>query len=257
VPHARTLATALATLALVAEGDNLVADEVLRALRPVGPPATATDDVQPGDGRDRRVARALADVAACFAALATERDRARAAEEEWRHRATHDELTGLPNRQLLIEHLERKVASAVDQGTAVAVLFIDVDGFKGINDTFGHGVGDLVLAEVARTLCTTLRSHDVLGRLAGDEFAAVCGDLAGSAERVDHQLITLGARIHAALRTLPSLRDVGRPVSVSVGASVTTSWRSAQELLHHADVAMYTAKQAGGRRLVISSGSTV
>ena len=90
------------------------------------------------------------------------------------HRALHDELTGLPNRMLLMDRLEHQLYEVRRYGKTFGVLFIDLDGFKSVNDTLGHDVGDAVLRAVARELLATLRAGDTLARLGGDEFVLVC-----------------------------------------------------------------------------------
>lgn len=105
----------------------------------------------------------------------------RAAELETLHRSLHDALTGLPNRVLLADRLERSLVRLDRGGGSVAVLFIDLDGFKGVNDSYGHDSGDVVLVEVARRLLAAVRPEDTVCRVGGDEFVALCGDVADAA----------------------------------------------------------------------------
>ena len=168
-------------------------------------------------------------------------DRVRA-EEQLLHLSTHDGLTGLLNRSALLEQLDLAVAHAGSR--AVAVLFLDLDGFKAVNDTHGHAVGDRVLAEVAGRLRSALRTGDLLARHGGDEFVAVLLDLDPlDAERV-------------VVRAAGDLQDaLGRPVTVGgrvlpLGASVGTALlardgSTGSELLRAADGAMYRAKTGG------------
>ena len=114
-----------------------------------------------------QAAAVLAHVAVSYLTMAHDRDQAIRAQHQLAHQATHDTLTGLPNRALLFDRLEHALSTARRQGTAVAVLFIDLDRFKQVNDTFGHTAGDTVLIEVARRLAATRRGGDTLGRLAG------------------------------------------------------------------------------------------
>ena len=163
------------------------------------------------------------------------------AEQQLLHLSAHDGLTGLLNRATLLEQLEASVLRSSATGRGLAVLFVDLDGFKGVNDTHGHVVGDKVLAEAARRLRAALRSEDLLARHGGDEFVAVLRELdpldaARIAARVAEDLA-------AALR---------RPVAaggavVTVGASVGTALlpqdgTTGAALLHAADAAMYAVK---------------
>lgn len=162
------------------------------------------------------------------------------AEEVARHRATHDVLTGLPNRVLILDRLRHASLAGRRDGSSVGVLFIDVDRLKSINDVHGHAVGDEVLHEVARRLRSCVRPHDTVGRLAGDEFVVVCSppcsvDVAAA----------VAARIHHVM-TEPVL-IVGRQlvVGLSVGVHVSDRWHDAPaDLLHLADTAMFREKAA-------------
>lgn len=122
------------------------------------------------DATEMKAAQVLADVAAAY--LHNARDRAEAAENlnVVRHHSLHDPLTGLPNRTLLKERLEHAGSRGRRTGKVVAVLYVDIDRFKAVNDTFGHDVGDRLLVAVAERLKSVLRPHDTLARLAGDEF---------------------------------------------------------------------------------------
>ena len=159
---------------------------------------------------------------------------ARRNELELRHAALHDSLTGLPNRALLLDRLEHALA----RQASTAVVFVDLDQFKIVNDSRGHGAGDELLVAVARRLSSAVRGSDTVGRFGGDEFVVICED-------VDEQ----GA-IDVAEGLLQTLReDVvvdGAPVHVraSLGVAVSPA-PSASDLLRYADTAMYTAKAAG------------
>jgi diguanylate cyclase (GGDEF)-like protein len=201
---------------------------------------------------DLALARLYVDIAASYIALADERDREQKARRELEHRVTHDELTGLPNRGLLFDRLEHAVLAASRHLRTVAVLFVDIDDFKEINDALGHAFGDTVLVEVSRRLGLTLRANDTLARLAGDEFVVICEDLTGSPIQIDRWLHALGRRIQLTLRQPPIVWQTEIMLSVSIGAAVTTQGRGARELISDADRAMYVAKQRGGGRLVIS-----
>jgi diguanylate cyclase (GGDEF)-like protein/PAS domain S-box-containing protein len=163
----------------------------------------------------------------------------RAYQEQLAHEATHDSLTGLPNRVAFFRILERVLASARDTGRFVAVLFIDLDGFKEVNDTLGHDRGDLLLREAARRLQTCVRQADVVARLAGDEFSMV---LSGLSAPEDVSFVI--ERVIDALEQPMQLGDDWANVSASVGVALTSHGdESADELLRRADAAMYQAKR--------------
>lgn len=159
------------------------------------------------------------------------------------HRSRHDALTGLPNRVAALEALERALV-AVQPGAPVAVLFIDLDRFKPLNDVFGHAFGDAVLGQVAQRLRATVRDHDTVARLAGDEFVVVAPQIAAGAA------VELGSRLVANLQRPMDIEGRVIEMTASVGVAVTTTSAPAEELLSDADVAMYRAKQQGRSRVV-------
>jgi diguanylate cyclase (GGDEF)-like protein len=168
---------------------------------------------------------------------------------ELQFRALHDSLTGLPNRTLILERTERALARARSAGTGVALFFVDLDGFKDINDTNGHGVGDQVLQELATRFADALGTAGSIGRLGGDEFIVLAeGDAA-------HRPDDLAERLLAACDEpveVPSLPGSALPVSASIG--IATGLRdTAAELLRDADIALYRAKDSGKRGAVIFS----
>ena len=163
------------------------------------------------------------------------------AEAELRDRALHDELTGLPNRTLLGDRLKSAIAVAQRQDAALSLLMLDLNGFKGVNDTRGHHAGDLVLIEVARRLSGTLRESDTAARLGGDEFVLLlpATPLVGATE---------AARALVDFIVAPITVE-GKPVTVgaSIGIAVFPNHgRDADVLLAAADSAMYEAKHSGG-----------
>jgi len=162
-------------------------------------------------------------------------------EETLRRQALHDALTGLPNRTLLADRLAHAVAHAARRDTRTAVLFIDIDDFKAVNDNFGHHGGDEALVEVARRLEASLRPSDTLARVGGDEFVAVCEDVVSLQDAA-----TLAERVIDALVAPIRLADGDAPVRASVGVSVGTSDEQPDALIRRADAAMYKAKVAGG-----------
>jgi diguanylate cyclase (GGDEF)-like protein/PAS domain S-box-containing protein len=156
--------------------------------------------------------------------------------------ATHDDLTGLPNRRLLVDRTELSLAHARRSGRCTAVLFVDLDRFKHVNDTHGHAAGDAVLRAVAETLVTAVRPMDTVARIGGDEFAVLAPDLASHLEAVD-----IGTRLVRVLHE----KGLGaaNAVAASVGISVSVAGRSsAEQLLQEADKAMYKSKSLGGAR---------
>lgn len=119
----------------------------------------------------------LADVACGYVVMAHDRQQAQDAQEQAAHAATHDVLTGLPNRALLYDRLNHAVAATARNGQGVAVVFLDLDGFKAVNDTHGHHAGDELLRQVATRLAGAVRKGDTLARWGGDEFVVVCESL--------------------------------------------------------------------------------
>jgi len=163
------------------------------------------------------------------------------AEEAVRFVATHDELTKLPNRVMFAQRLEHALSQATRHGRRLAVLFIDLDRFKIINDTLGHDVGDALLREVARRLTESLRASDTVARLGGDEFVVLLEELSDPVyvTAVAHKLI-------AALAQPVALGGGEYHVTASIGASAyPDDSADAQALLKNADIAMYRAKEQG------------
>jgi diguanylate cyclase (GGDEF)-like protein/PAS domain S-box-containing protein len=172
-------------------------------------------------------------------------DRKRA-EQELSHRANHDPLTGLPNRDQFRAALEEAIMSSRAGGGAVAVMYVDLDDFKLVNDGFGHEVGDEVLAAVAERLSRATRATDVVGRDGGDEFLVLMPNLPGGLEEATHAAELATARVRDALLRPVSSGSVEVDVSASVGVSLFPfDAAETQTLLKHADAAMYDAKAAG------------
>ncbi|MBW8366565.1 MAG: EAL domain-containing protein [Arenimonas sp.] len=163
------------------------------------------------------------------------------AEESLHHLAHYDTLTGLPNRALFYATLERTVAQATSHDWGVAVLFIDLDNFKSVNDTLGHAIGDELLSQLGNRLVKCVRTRDVIGRLGGDEFALilVMNDCRSGAALV-------ACKVRAALQA--PFRLMGHDVMVTASIGITIYPDDAQDattLLRYADMAMYRAKQSG------------
>ncbi|MFG0228148.1 EAL domain-containing protein [Achromobacter sp. 413638] len=183
----------------------------------------------------------LVDVCVYLCALALEREEARA---RIRQLAFYDELTGLPNRNLLLAQSEQAIARAEAERKRVAVLFLDLDRFKQVNDTLGHPIGDALLREVALRLRRLARATDIVGRLSGDEFVMLLPDF-------EHGRLTAAAEhILVALAQPFGVGGITLNPSVSIGISVfPENGRDMDTLLRHADMAMYQAKTAGGNRI--------
>ncbi|MEP6690312.1 MAG: EAL domain-containing protein [Gemmatimonadaceae bacterium] len=164
----------------------------------------------------------------------------KALEEQLTHQAFHDPLTNLANRALFRDRVEHALSRINRDPRTVAVLFLDLDNFKTINDSFGHAAGDRLLVAAAERLQACLRASDTAARLGGDEFAVLIED-APNAETVTQ----VAERIAAAL-TRPFLMGEGEMfVNASIGIAYTEAGENADELLRNADVAMYTAKSRG------------
>lgn len=164
--------------------------------------------------------------------------------EQMTHAAFHDALTLLPNRRYLMEELERSVQRAQRQGRATALLFIDLDGFKLVNDSLGHEAGDAVLKGASERFVKTVRQSDFLARLGGDEFAVVMeADTRASAA-------ALGERLIASIRQPLIAGHADQLVSASIGIALfPDDARDSSTLLARADQAMYLAKRLGKARV--------
>jgi diguanylate cyclase (GGDEF)-like protein len=167
-------------------------------------------------------------------------------EERLSYEATHDALTGLPLRGLLLDHLELAVAGGRRHGTKVAVLFIDLDRFKRVNDSLGHAAGDELLAEVAKRVRRAVRDIDTPGRFGGDEFVVVCPDLAGIRD-----VVAIAERIRHQLEQPFEIRNVQVFVGASIGIAVADDHSDPEGLLSQADTAAYRAKERGRNRYEI------
>jgi diguanylate cyclase (GGDEF)-like protein len=156
------------------------------------------------------------------------------------HQASHDSLTGLPNREMLRRSVESELAALDAPGQSVTLLMLDLDGFKEVNDTFGHITGDQVLVQVAQRIVTSVREIDAVARLGGDEFAVL---LAPGSEA---DVAILARRVLSALELPLALKTTTVGVAASIGIATAGMGQTADELLRNADLAMYTAKAGGG-----------
>lgn len=187
--------------------------------------------------------------------LEVEIDERRRVEKQVRHMATHDALTGLGNRILFVEHLARARAQAERHARVFALLYIDIDGFKQVNDRHGHSTGDKLLCAIAQRLRANIRQEDFAVRLSGDEFAVIMVDLSDStAAEVQ------GERLCRALREPYVVMLDDRSIPVTIGASIGIALypqhtADETELIRLADTAMYEVKQQGkdGVRLAMAS----
>ncbi|GAB6902772.1 GGDEF domain-containing protein [Kineosporia succinea] len=171
------------------------------------------------------------------------------ANTELRHQATRDPLTRLPNRSLFFDHLVRSMRHGRRNGTPVAVVYFDLDRFKAINDTLGHGAGDDLLIQVAERTSAVLRSPDVLARLGGDEFVVLTHDYeSGPGSQVATEV---AERIREVLAVPFDLS--GNPVTISgsLGVAIDETGLGAEDLVERADMALYRAKQQGRNRVAL------
>jgi diguanylate cyclase (GGDEF)-like protein len=199
------------------------------------------------DSLDPEVVERLTGLAA---QAATAIDNARLLERTTRQ-AMHDALTGLPNRLLLEDRLTQALARARRESTKVGVLLLDLDSFKVVNDTFGHGVGDLVLWATAERLLGLLRRVDTAARLGGDEFVVVCPDVADATEVAD-----IARRVGEALARPLEVEGASIVTGASVGWTIADgSEGDVRSLLHEADEAMYRVKRRRSGRSQLSPSS--
>jgi diguanylate cyclase (GGDEF)-like protein len=177
-------------------------------------------------------------------AVAVDVTQRKAAEQESEYRALHDELTGLPNRRLLVDRLEHALTRSSRTHSPVGVLFCDLDHFKEVNDRFGHLAGDCALQAVARRLEELLRESDTVARTGGDEFVVVLEDLGECDDAA-----RIAERARAALSAPVKFGDRDLHVTCSVGVALSTGGDRVEALLSRSDDAMYRAKQEGRDRV--------
>ncbi|MBH0038023.1 diguanylate cyclase domain-containing protein [Pseudoalteromonas sp. SWN166] len=162
-------------------------------------------------------------------------------EEQLYYLAGHDVLTGLPNRSLLMDRLQSTLIKAQRNDSFFSLLFIDIDGFKAVNDTYGHSVGDKLLHSIAIRLSSVIREYDTVGRLGGDEFLIILDNLKSLTE-ADFIKLKLLAQFKATF----TLDELSLNISPSIGiANYPEHGQTDHELIKHADQAMYKNKQRG------------
>jgi diguanylate cyclase (GGDEF)-like protein len=184
-------------------------------------------------------AQTLADVAAAYVLNAQARADLQLSSDRSAEAALHDPLTGLPNRVLALTHLDHALLRQHRTGKLTAVLFVDLDHFKAVNDTYGHQLGDDLLVAVVERLTRVLRTSDTLARLSGDEFLILCEDLDGPS-----QADAIVARVHSELASPFTLSETKVRITASVGIALSEHGKDApDQLMRDADLAMYGTKR--------------
>lgn len=170
-------------------------------------------------------------------------------EEALLHQAFYDKLTGLPNRALLFDRLQHTFLEAVRHQLALSLLFVDLDGFKSVNDRFGHAVGDQLLVEVAKRMLSVVRDEDTVARLGGDEFTV----LIKNPHSMD-EAIGLAKRILEKISEPYQINGMSFDISASIGVSMRyPKGDKPEDLLREADDAMYQAKSSGKSKIHVHS----
>ncbi|MEQ1600054.1 MAG: diguanylate cyclase, partial [Methylotenera sp.] len=181
-----------------------------------------------------------------YVASLTDISISKAATEEIQSLAFYDPLTNLPNRRLLLDRLKHALATSVRSGKDVALLFIDLDNFKTLNDSLGHATGDLLLQQVAERLATCVREGDTVARLGGDEYLVMLENLSEQTIEAATQAEVISEKILSVLNQPYQLDTNVYQSTVSIGVALFSDHGQSQDdLLKHADIAMYQAKKAG------------
>ena len=193
--------------------------------------------------------------------LANDISERRRLEEEIRQLAFFDPLTQLPNRRLLQDRLGRVLATRRRHGGYGALMFLDLDNFKPLNDTHGHAVGDLLLVEVARRLTACVRETDTIARFGGDEFIVLLEDLdedraraIEDAEQIAHQILSQLAQPYR-IKGADGTTAIDHRCTVSIGLALLDGEADEEDALRRADTAMYGAKEDGRNRVMVDAGS--
>ncbi|WP_420450419.1 putative bifunctional diguanylate cyclase/phosphodiesterase [Ilumatobacter sp.] len=240
-------------LDLIAEEDRAVALAGFEDLLTMGPKRSVRfeSSVVRVDGQRRRMEASFANmiggdtvdgIVATFRDVTEQRDR----ERTLSNRAFHDELTGLANRASFLERMDAALRAVRPDADPVIVLFVDLDDFKGVNDTLGHAAGDQLLRAIAGHVRSVAGSGDTPARLGGDEFALLLEEQGGLDRAVD-----LAERLLDAMREPIELAGVDTSVLASVGVAVAAPGATTTQLLRDADAAMYEAKRAGKGRVEV------
>lgn len=181
-----------------------------------------------------------------YVATLTDISERKAAEDQIKNLAFYDSLTGLPNRRLLVDRLQQALATSARSGRFAALMFLDLDNFKNINDLYGHQSGDLLLQQAAERLGMAVRASDTVARLGGDEFVVMLEDLVGQSDEAATQAEQVGMKILTALAKPYLINGVLQRSSASVGVVLfNDDVYGADELMKRADMSMYQAKTAG------------
>lgn len=180
----------------------------------------------------------------------------RALESDLVHRATHDPLTGLPNRLLLHDRLEQAIARLHRADDHVAVMFLDIDDFKSVNDTFGHAVGDATLVDLSARLQRTVRPGDTAARVGGDEFVLIADDVDETrALAIAHRVArSLAVPVPPSAQSTPAHEGRSLHITTSIGVALASPGQRVDEVLGLADQAMYRAKR-GAQGQVVMAGT--
>ena len=174
----------------------------------------------------------------------------KAASDEIKNLAFYDPLTHLPNRRLLLDRINQALVTSARNGNNGALLFLDLDHFKSLNDTLGHDIGDLLLQQVAERLTNCVREGDTVARLGGDEFVVLLEDLNGNVLEAASQIKAIGEKIRATLNQPFLLATHEYYSTPSIGIALFSDQEhTPEDLLKHADIAMYQAKQSGRNTL--------
>lgn len=173
-------------------------------------------------------------------------------QSEMVHMAHHDVLTGLPNRALLADRLTQALARAARNGTRVALLYIDLDRFKPVNDSLGHEAGDAALVEIARRLSAIVREADTLARVGGDEFIVLLHDLDPASAEAEQGACAVASKCLDAIEAPMAIQGGQHSIGASIGVAIGDGQMSSHDLQIAADSAMYRAKQAGGQRFTVA-----